>query len=169
MHTVLAAASQTPLDTATNPAGPSYTWRDVFNLRVEGWGLDVHVGIIFAIVVAVLIAFGALAHRSAARWRLTQADFTFAGCATVTMCPTDDVVGLAHQAWVEITTRKAAIPFNEDYDVVTEIYDSWYELFQHFATWPSLSPPDVAFGTAATKHSSSRCSPDRSMRAFVPT
>lgn len=125
MHTVFAAAPP------TNPAGgPTYTWRDVFNLRVEGWGLDVHVGIILVIVLAVLIALGALAHRSAARWRLTQADFTFAGCATVTMCPTDDVVGLAHQAWVEITTRKAAIPFNEDYDVVTEIYDSWYELFQ---------------------------------------
>ena len=131
MCSVLVALPKLPAaGSPTRPAGTSYTWRNVFDLRLDGWGLDVHIGVIFAIVVALLIVLGGLAHRSAARWRLTQADFTFAGCATVTMCPTDDVVGLAHQAWVEITTRKAAIPFDEDFDVVTEVYDSWYELFQ---------------------------------------
>jgi hypothetical protein len=130
MHSVLAAVSQAAAGTPSQPTATPYTWRNVFDLRVEGWGLDVHIGIIFAIVLALLVVLGVLAHRSAARWQLTQADFTFAGCATVTMCPTDDVVGLAHQAWVEITTRKAAIPFDEEFDVVTEVYDSWYELFQ---------------------------------------
>jgi hypothetical protein len=130
MDIVLAAASQVPVSAARRTGPPAHTWRDVFTVRVDGWGVDVHVGVIFAVILAVLIALSVLAHRSAARWRLTQADFTFAGCATVTMCPTDDVVGLAHQAWVEITTRKAAIPLDEEYDVVIEVYDSWYELFQ---------------------------------------
>lgn len=107
-----------------------YIWQDVFNVRVSGWGLDVHLGIIFWAVLVVIVVLGVLARRRGGRWELTQADFTFAGCATVTMCPTDDVVGLAHQAWVEITTRKAALPFNEEYDVVVEVYNSWYELFR---------------------------------------
>jgi hypothetical protein len=101
----------------------------VFNIRIEGWGVDIHVGIIFLAILVFLFLLAYLARHRGGRWRLTQADFTFAGCATVTMCPTDDVAGLAHQAWVEITTRKAAIPFDQDNDVIVEIYNSWYQLF----------------------------------------
>lgn len=111
---------------ATSPV----TWRDIFDLKIDGWGLDVHVGIVFALVVVILIALAAVARHRSGLWQVTQADFTFAGCATVTMCPTDDVAGLAHQAWVEITTRKAALPFDEEHDVVIEVYNSWYELFR---------------------------------------
>jgi hypothetical protein len=80
-------------------------------------------------LLAVVVALGTVAHRRSGRWQVTSANFAFAGCATVTICPTDDVALLAHQAWVEITTRKAAIPFDEVHDVIAEIYDSWYELF----------------------------------------
>lgn len=37
---------------------------------------------------------------------------------------------IAHKIYVELTTRKAAIPIDENYDVIVEIYKSWYELFQ---------------------------------------
>lgn len=37
---------------------------------------------------------------------------------------------LAHQMWVEFTTRKAGLPFEEDNDVIEEVYNSWYELFR---------------------------------------
>lgn len=106
------------------------TWRDFFDLRVAGWGLDVHVGILLAAIVIALLALGALARGRSGRWQVTQADFTFAGCASMTICPTDDVAGLAHQAWVELTTRKAALPFDEENDVIVEVYNSWYELFR---------------------------------------
>ena len=36
---------------------------------------------------------------------------------------------LAHQAYVELITRKAGIEFDEDNDVIVEVYDSWYVLF----------------------------------------
>ncbi len=36
---------------------------------------------------------------------------------------------LAHEAYVELVTRKAAIPFDQDNDVLAEVYDSWYSLF----------------------------------------
>ena len=35
----------------------------------------------------------------------------------------------AHKIFVELITRKAAIPIEEDKDVITEVYDSWYALF----------------------------------------
>ena len=108
----------------------SFNWQDVFNIRIEGWGLDLHIGIVLAIFLAALFVLGIFARRHAGVWQLTQADFTFAGCASVTLCPTDDVARLAHQAWVEITTRKAALPFDDDHDLVLEVYNSWYELFR---------------------------------------
>jgi hypothetical protein len=115
------------LATATTPPEG---WRGVFDLRVAGWGLDVHIGAVFVAILAALVILGVIVRRRHGMWQLTQADFTFAGCATVTLCPTDDVAGLAHQAWVEITTRKAALPFDEEHDVIVEVYNSWFELFR---------------------------------------
>lgn len=36
---------------------------------------------------------------------------------------------LAHEAYVELVTRKAGIPIEQDHDVIVEIYNSWYSLF----------------------------------------
>ena len=36
---------------------------------------------------------------------------------------------IANKILVELITRKAAIPIEEDKDVITEVYDSWYQLF----------------------------------------
>jgi len=37
---------------------------------------------------------------------------------------------IANKILVELITRKAAIPIEEDKDVITEVYDSWHELFR---------------------------------------
>ncbi len=37
---------------------------------------------------------------------------------------------IANRIYIELTTRKAAIPIVEDQDVIEEIYNSWYELFK---------------------------------------
>lgn len=36
---------------------------------------------------------------------------------------------LAYALWVELGTRKAALPFDEEHDVIVEVYDSWYAFF----------------------------------------
>lgn len=36
---------------------------------------------------------------------------------------------IANRIYIELTTRKAAIPIDENIDVIEEIYDSWYKLF----------------------------------------
>ena len=36
---------------------------------------------------------------------------------------------IANRIYVELTTRKAAIPIGENNDVIEEVYDSWYKLF----------------------------------------
>lgn len=39
-------------------------------------------------------------------------------------------LNIAWKLYIQLTTRKAAIPFDEENDVIVEIYDSWYELFR---------------------------------------
>ncbi|MET0106056.1 MAG: hypothetical protein ABW072_13080 [Sedimenticola sp.] len=36
---------------------------------------------------------------------------------------------IAHRIYIELITRKAAIPIDENNDILTEVYDSWYSLF----------------------------------------
>lgn len=36
---------------------------------------------------------------------------------------------IANRIYIELTTRKAALPIDENNDVIEEIYDSWYKLF----------------------------------------
>lgn len=37
---------------------------------------------------------------------------------------------LAYQIWVELGTRKIGLEFDEEYDVIDEVYNSWYEAFK---------------------------------------
>ncbi len=39
-------------------------------------------------------------------------------------------VEIAHRVYIELVTRKAAIPLEEERDVIVEVYDSWYSLFR---------------------------------------
>ena len=36
---------------------------------------------------------------------------------------------IANRIYIELITRKAAIPFDQQHDVIKEVYDSWYTLF----------------------------------------
>ena len=39
-------------------------------------------------------------------------------------------VEIAHKIYIELITRKAAIKIEDDKDVIVEVYNSWYSLFQ---------------------------------------
>ncbi len=38
-------------------------------------------------------------------------------------------IEIAHRIHIELITREAAIPFDEKNDVIVQVYDSWYKLF----------------------------------------
>ena len=45
------------------------------------------------------------------------------------MQPVLEDVQIEHRIWVELATRKAALPIDPEHDVIVEVYDSWYSLF----------------------------------------
>ncbi|MGB0342457.1 MAG: hypothetical protein ACPGGG_03385 [Parvibaculales bacterium] len=47
----------------------------------------------------------------------------------VSIRPTYANMQIAHKIWVELVTRKISLPFDEENDVISEIYDSWYAAF----------------------------------------
>jgi hypothetical protein len=54
---------------------------------------------------------------------------------------------LAYALWVELGTRKAALPFDEEHDVIVEVYDSWYAFFGMARKLMRDMPPDLSKGS----------------------
>ena len=44
--------------------------------------------------------------------------------------PSDEDLQIAYQLWVELSTRKIGIKIDEENDVISELYNSWYEFFK---------------------------------------
>ena len=82
------------------------------------------------VLLACLLILGAVRLVGAgrtARWKAQEVTLGFGG-ATTRLMPDDEVASIAHQAWAELVTRKAGIQVEDD-DVIVEVYDSWYRLF----------------------------------------
>lgn len=62
-------------------------------------------------------------------WEAKEVTIDVAKIGTVKLTPNQEVAGIAHRAWAEIVTRKGGVSFDEESDVIIEVYDSWYKLF----------------------------------------
>jgi hypothetical protein len=75
-------------------------------------------------------------------------DIPLGGLGRITFNADREVARLAHQAWIEITTRKAGLPYDSEHDVIEEVFDSWYELFKQLR----VISKDVPTPSLRTKH-----------------
>lgn len=106
--------------------------KDILAVRLtDGWALEISVGPIMWLILVLLSAlFIWRPWRSRGkRWEPVEIEIPFRGGGKVKVVPNHDVIKIAHQAWTEIITRKAGLKFDEDHDVIVEVYDSWHELF----------------------------------------
>ncbi|CAN1542194.1 hypothetical protein MCEMSE15_01815 [Fimbriimonadaceae bacterium] len=85
------------------------------------------------IILWVLAGYFMLWPRST-RWEASEVNIEVAKIGKIVMRPNQEVAGLAHRAWTEVVTRKAGMTFDEDHDVIEEVYDSWYQLFGEVRT-----------------------------------
>lgn len=109
-------------------------WTDILVIQLqEPYSLSVWIGPIFW---GTLVIGGLLLWIFKSRvippfnWETVECSVPIGTLGTVVIKPNYQVAQIAHQAWTELSTRKAAIPFDEGKDVIVEIYDSWYELFK---------------------------------------
>jgi hypothetical protein len=84
--------------------------------------MGVGVGILIAAAICIL--------RLRRRYRVNSITISIPfGLGSVTVEPSSEDRLIAWRMYVQLTTRKAALPFDEAHDVVVEIYSSLYELF----------------------------------------
>src|SRR5260370_32144254 len=105
---------------------------DLFRIYI----LDGRIGVevspwVWALATLLVLIFVLLRlRRSKQPYQIVQLNIQLGSIGSVELKPNWEDVQVAHKIWTELVTRKAAIPIDPDNDVILEVYDSWYALFQ---------------------------------------
>jgi hypothetical protein len=93
------------------------------------WSTLIIIAILFSVAVIAYLVF--VRKRILKGTTMVPVKVTFGKDITVE-CEierNEENIFIAHRIYIELVTRKAAIEFDPEHDVVLEIYDSWYKLF----------------------------------------
>lgn len=66
------------------------------------------------------------------KWEPVEVNIQIGNIGKITLRPNHEIMRIAHQGYIEIITRKVGLKFDEENDVIVEVYNSWYELFKEF-------------------------------------
>jgi len=108
-------------------------WGEILHVAWGKDGLEAHFGwsvvllLLLILLVYLLVRFVFL--KPDLGFSVVAAEVELGGIGKVTLRPSYEEAQIAHKAWTELTTRKAALPFDEQNDVIVEVYDSWYKCF----------------------------------------
>jgi len=85
-------------------------------------------------VFGLLVVFGIIAIKVLKKLfknkvRIAKLNINIGSIGNISIELDKEVIKVAHKTWVEIMTRKIGILFEEDYDVIVEVYNSWYQMF----------------------------------------
>lgn len=106
---------------------------DILIIKIENYSIVIIVGPILLIIGLIIIIVLLLRHgfNFCKKYDIVEGNIPIPALGTVTIRPNHETVKIAHSAWIELVTRKAALTFDESHDVIVEIYNSWYQLFGH--------------------------------------
>lgn len=76
------------------------------------------------------------------RFQVVTVEIPLGGIGTVHLRPNWEDIRMAHKIWTELVTRKAALPIDPEHDVIIEVYESWYALFQRVRQLVSEIPAE---------------------------
>ncbi len=122
------------------------TWQDLVTIKLTAvYGLAIDVGpLVLGLVVLGLVSWTVYPYwfqrRRPPSWSVVEAEVQLGGIGTVKIRPSYEDIQVAHQAWIELVTRKVALPFEEPDDVIAEVYDSWYALFREMRNLTKTIP-----------------------------
>jgi len=130
--------------------------RDLITIKItEDYSLAIDISCVFvALLVLGLVAWIIYYYfwrKRQPSWSVVEAEVPLGGIGKVKIRPSYEDIQVAHKAWVELVTRKAALPFDEDHDVISEVYDSWYVLFQEMRSLTKTIPAEKVRGSKDTQ------------------
>ena len=85
--------------------------------------------LIILIVIVIYFIYGTIKYFLKKKFKIVTMNINIANIGSVSIEKNRDISKIAHKAWVEIMTRKVGLLFEEDKDVIVEVYNSWYALF----------------------------------------
>lgn len=109
-----------------------WSWEQLVDAAVLDGAFVVTVGPLVWLTALATATGWALWRKPWKRWRKRWRPVTFRVALLGLECEiaaTSETAQIAHEAYVEMITRKAALPFDEKHDALSEVYDSWYDLF----------------------------------------
>lgn len=111
-------------------------WNEIIKFEIKDWSFVLTIGpwllliLVLGVIIYVIFFIKKYGLKFWERWDAVSAEISIGNIGTVTIQPNHDTINIAYKAWVELATRKAAIPFDEEHDVINEVYNSWYQLFE---------------------------------------
>ena len=117
---------------------------DKYNFVVQ-----ISIWLILALAFITIIYFFYLKNKL--RYHLVKVDIKLGNVGVAEFRPNKHDLQIAHKIWTELVTRKAAIPIEKDNDVIEDIYDSWYAMFQKVREFISDIPADLIRNNQSTK------------------
>ncbi|MCB0427209.1 MAG: hypothetical protein KDD16_07855 [Mangrovimonas sp.] len=125
---------------------------DLFKLYFdENFNLIVQISIWLVVFVIVILLVYFLVIKNIYRYNLVKLDIKLGNVGSAEFRPNKTDLQIAHKIWTELITRKAAIPIDKENDIIEEIYDSWYALFQKVREFISEIPAELIRKNKSTK------------------
>jgi len=125
---------------------------DLFKLYLdENYNLIVQISIWLIILLILIILVYFLVIKKVYRYNLVKLDIKLGNVGSAEFRPNKTDLQIAHKIWTELITRKAAIPIDKENDIIEEIYDSWYALFQKVREFISEIPAELIRKNKSTK------------------
>lgn len=109
---------------------------EIFGVEFESWNTILLRLNWFAIVLSLVIIFVVSWIYSAVNQHINKKSITIdeinlgIGDSSVKLTYNKKDQEIAYKLWVELSTRKIGLLFDKEHDVITEVYNSWYEFFK---------------------------------------
>ena len=118
----------------TTPTTQPALASDILSLVLaDDWTLSIEVAIIPLAIAFVIVIVVFIAWKLWSSWRISDFEIDGAeigvGDFKLAFKPNDTDRQIAYSIWVELSTRKIGLPIDFENDVISEIYDSWYDFF----------------------------------------
>ena len=125
---------------------------DLFRVYLDNnCNLIISISIWIVITLVVFLVLYLIWLRKKMRFGLVKVDIKLGNVGSAEFRPNKNDLQIAHRIWTELVTRKAAIPIDKENDVIEEIYDSWYALFQKVREFIGDIPADLIRHNKSTK------------------
>jgi hypothetical protein len=125
---------------------------DLFKLYLDdNCNIVINISIWLIIISIILIFIYLIWIRKKMRFGLVKVDIKLGNVGSVEFRPNKNDIQIAHRIWTELVTRKAAIPIDKENDIIEEIYDSWYAMFQKIREFIGDIPADLIRHNKSTK------------------